>query len=122
MKITKIKEVELESNVLKNELKKSKSLYTNLEKTNESNLKEIEKLKEYKIKFKEQNKIIASYHKNYENLNNNNIGLKNQLNTIYNEIGKTNIMKKRLMNENIKLKLSYKKSLSSKKLKIFDSL
>ena len=122
MKITKIKEVELESNVLKNELKKIKSLYTNLEKTNESNLKEIEKLKEYKIKFKEQNKIIASYHKNYENLNNNNIGLKNQLNTIYNEIGKTNIMKKRLMNENIKLKLSYKKSLSSKKSKIFDSL
>ena len=45
IKITKIKEIELESNVLKNELKKFKSLYTNLEKTNESNLKEIEKLK-----------------------------------------------------------------------------
>ncbi len=116
-KFKKIREIQLENEVLKNELEKNKKLYLNLEKNNEMNLKEIEKLKEYKIKYLEQNKIINAYQKNYENLSNNNQELKIKLNNVYEEIGKNSKIQLKLKDENKKLKLSKEKNFSLKKEK-----
>ena len=116
-KFKKIREIQLENEILKNELEKNKKLYLNLEKINEMNVKEIEKLKEYKNKYLEQNKIINSYQKNYETLNNNNQELKIKLNNVYEEIGKNSKIQLKLKDENKKLKLSKEKNFSLKKEK-----
>jgi hypothetical protein len=54
MKITKIKEIQIENDVFKNEFEKLKNLYMNSKEIIESDNKEIDYLKEYKNKFNEQ--------------------------------------------------------------------
>ena len=63
IKITKIKEIQIETQVLQNELEKMKMLYLNSQNLIQNSIFENDNLKEFKIKFGEQHIIINSIKK-----------------------------------------------------------
>ncbi len=67
IKITKIKEFQIETQVLQNELDKMKNLYLNGQNLIQNSTIENDNLKEYKIKFGEQHIIINSIQKKMKN-------------------------------------------------------
>ena len=69
IKITKIKEIQVVTEVLENELEQMKNLYINSKEQNKNNMKEIAELQEFKVKFFQQHQIIETLQQNYENAN-----------------------------------------------------
>ena len=117
IKITKIKEFKIQSEVIKSELDKLKNLYYNSKQIVENGNKEIDDLKEYKNKFNEQLKLINSMQNNYENLNKENTNLKEKIYEMENEISKNKQEQKELNLQNQKLKNTNEQYLNEKKEK-----
>ena len=101
MKITKIKEIQIENDVFKNEFEKLKNLYYNSKQMLENGNKEIDDLKEYKNKFNEQIILLNSIQKDCDKLNKDNIELKEKINQIEGIIEKNKIEKEKNEEGNI---------------------
>ena len=117
IKLTSIREFQIENDVLSKELKKMKKLYENSQKFYDKYKENLDKLKEMRKKFVEQHIIVLSYDKRLEllneqvkNLNDENISLKKEMENVMRKQEKVNIRNKILQIKN-------KKLLENKKLK-----
>ena len=140
IKLTNIKEYQIENEILNAELKKIKALYQNSKKYYNKYKDNLEKLKEIRIKFMEQHAIILSYEKKIEmhneqmkKLNEENAESKKNMDNIMKKLEKLNIQNKLLDIKNKKLldikKLkesqefeqnTYKKDYEDQKKEIFE--
>ena len=117
IKITKIKEISIENDILKNEVEKYKKLFLNSQREIQNSNLEIDNLKEFKNKFLEQHLIINSLKKQNEELNLNIKNLKNEILQIKENLQKKNSKTKKIKLANSQLKISNDKYLNEKKLK-----
>ena len=117
IKITKIKEISIENDILKNEVEKYKKLFLNSQREIQNSNLEIDNLKEFKNKFLEQHLIINSLKKQNEELNLNIKNLKNEIIQIKENLKKKNSKTKKIKLANSQLKISNDKYLNEKKLK-----
>ena len=117
IKITKIKEISIENDILKNEVEKYKKLFLNSQREIQNSNLEIDNLKEFKNKFLEQHLIINSLKKQNEELNLNIKNLKNEIIQIKENLKKKNAKTKKIKLANSQLKISNDKYLNEKKLK-----
>ena len=117
IKITKIKEISIENDILKNEVEKYKKLFLNSQREIQNSNLEIDNLKEFKNKFLEQHLIINSLKKQNEELNLNIKNLKNEILQIKENLKKKNSKTKKIKLANSQLKISNDKYLNEKKLK-----
>ena len=115
MKITKIKENQIENEILKKELNKLKNLYFNSIKTIENDNKEINNLKEYKNRFNEQKILLNSINEKYEKLNQENYNLKEKINECERKIENNNLLKRKLNFQNEILKNTNEQFLNEKR-------
>jgi len=140
IKLTNIKEYQIENEILNMELKKVKALYQNSKKYYNKYKDNLEKLKEIRIKFMEQHAIILSYEKKIEmhneqmkKLNEENAESKKNMDNLMKKLEKLNIQNKLLDIKNKKLldikKLkesqefeqnTYKKDYEDQKKEIFE--
>ena len=114
IKLTKIKEIQIETEILKNELEKMKSLYLNSLGEIKSNNLEINNLKEFKDKFLEQHNIINCLNKKNDELNKT---LLNEISKFRETLEKNKKENKKLKVEISKLKILNEKYLNEKVLK-----
>ena len=117
IKLTSIREFQIENDVLNKEVKKIKALYENSKKYYEKYKEIVDKLNEMKNKFIEQHAIVLTYEKRIEALNEQILNLTNDNNNLKKEMD--NAMKKK-EKSNIKtkiLEIKNKKLLENKKLK-----
>ena len=68
IKITKIKEYQIQIDILKKEMEKIRRLYLNSQLNYEKSIKEIKKMEDLKTEFVQQHTIIDSINKKYQNL------------------------------------------------------
>ena len=117
IKITKIKEFQIENDVLNQELVKIKSLYENCK----NNLKKykgiVNDLNNIKDKFAEQHSIISSYAQKCNLLNAEIRNLKEERDNLLRELEINNKKREKLKLMNDKLKIKNTKFLNQKKLK-----
>ena len=66
VKLTKIKEIKLEMEVLQQEYTKLKQLYTHMQEQNKCNVNEISQLKTYQHEYLKQHQLICTLRDNYE--------------------------------------------------------
>ena len=117
IKLTNIREFQIENDVLNKEVKKIKALYEN-SKTYYEKYKEVtDKLKEMKSKFIEQHAIVLAYEQKIEILNQQIINLTNENNNIKKEIDNAKKKKEKLNLRTKILEIKNKKLLENKKLK-----
>ena len=114
IKLTKIKEIQIETEILKNELEKMKSLYLNSLGEIKSNNLVINNLKEFKDKFLEQHNIINCLNKKNDELNKT---LLNEISKFRETLEKNKKENKKLKVEISKLKILNEKYLNEKVLK-----
>ena len=117
IKITKIKEIQVVTEVLENELEQMKNLYIHSKEQNKNNLKEIAELQEFKVKFFQQHQIIETLQQNYENANKETQDSKEEIGKLRERMAKNESEYKKLKIENQKLKASNEKYLNEKKMK-----
>ena len=117
IKITKIKEFQIENDILNKELEKLKSLYQHCKTEYENSKKEINGLQDFKSKFLEQHIIINTYMKKNEENNQDINKLKIQNENLKNEIEKMQKKQKKLKVTNCKLKINNDKYMNQKKMK-----
>ena len=117
IKLTNIKEYQIENEIFNSELKKIKALYQNNKKYYNKYKDNLEKLKEIRIKFMEQHAIILNYEKKIEmnneqikKLNDENAETKKNMDNILKKLEKLNV-------KNKILEIKNKKLLDIKKLK-----
>ena len=117
IKITKLKEYQIQIDVLKKEMGKIRSLYLHiLEKNNRLN-EEMSEFQNLKDKYLEQHNIINGFVKKCEQYNNDINYLKEENDSLRSKL-EINIRKQtQLKNKNIKLKITNKKICTSKKMK-----
>ena len=117
IKITKIKEFQIENDILHKELSKIKSLYGNCKKNLRKYKRIVNELKSFKDKFAEQHSIITSYSEKVNLLNAEIRNLKEERDTLLRDL-EINIKKQeKLKQSNDKLKIKNIKFLNQKKLK-----
>ena len=117
VKITKIKEFQIQIDILKNEMEKLRSLYLSTLEDNKklyNNTKEFEALKN---KFFEQHKIIKNFMEKCDQYNTDLNDLKEQNSFLQIKLDQSKRQKKELKNINLKLKISNEKYLNQKKLR-----
>ena len=119
IKITKIKEFDIENDILKNEIEKYKSLYLYSQQEIQKYNYEKESLLEYKNKFVEQHKLINSLMKKNDELNSMNKKLIMQISEKNENLEKNNKEKKLLKVANKKLQLLGEQYFNEKKGKEF---
>ena len=117
IKITKIKEIQVVTEVLENELEQMKNLYIHCKEQNKNNMKEIAELQEFKVKFFQQHQIIETLQQNYENANKETQDSKEEIGKLRERMAKNESEYKKLKIENQKLKASNEKYLNEKKMK-----
>ena len=117
IKLTSIKEFQIENDVLSKELKKMKTLYENSQKYYDKYKENLDKLKEIRDKFIEQHAIVLTYEKKIDllndqikRLNDENMSLKKDMENNRRNQEKINI-------KNKILEIKNKKLLDNKKLK-----
>ena len=120
IKITKIKEIQIETQVLQNELEKMKNLYLNGQNLIQNSNIENDNLKEFKNKFGEQHILINSIQKKNEELNQKIKNLNKQINQINENLDKKIKENNKLKVEISKLKISNEKYLNEKKSKEYE--
>ena len=117
IKLTKIKEFQIENDIFSKELQKIKSLYKNCKKNLKKSRKINEDLNNFKDKFLEQHTIISSYETKCNLLNAENQNLKEERDKLQREL-EINIKKQeKLKQSNVNLKLKNMKFLRQKKIK-----
>ena len=117
VKITKIKEFQIQIDILKNEMEKLRKLYLSTLEDNKklyNNTKEFEALKN---KFFEQHKIIKNFMEKCDQYNTDLNDLKEQNSFLQIKLDQSKRQKKELKNINLKLKISNEKYLNQKKLR-----
>ena len=117
IKITKIKEYQIQIDVLKKEMEKLRNLYLNTLDDNNKLNKEIQEFESLKQKFYEQHNIINNFIEkcNQYDIDINNLKEKNSF--LQSKLEQNNKLKNELKNSNFKLKISNEKFLKQKKLK-----
>ena len=117
IKITKIKEFQIENDILNKELIKIKSLYGNCKKNLKKYKGIMNDLNNFKQKFVEQHAIISSYEQKCNLLNAEIRNLKEERDNLINEL-ELNIKKQEILKQsNDKLKIKNIKFLNQKKIK-----
>ena len=117
IKITKLKEYQIQIDVLKKEMEKLRTLYINSQSNYENSIKEVKEMKEIKTEFSQQHTIINSLNKKYQDLS---VEMNNLLEeNIYlrNLLDKSRKIQKELMIKSSVLKISNDKYLKLKKHK-----
>ena len=117
IKITKLKEYQIQIDVLKKEMEKLRTLYINSQSNYENSIKEVKEMKEIKTEFSQQHTIINSLNKKYQDLS---IEMNNLLEeNIYlkNLLDKNRKIQKELKIKSSVLKISNDKYLKLKKHK-----
>ena len=117
IKLTKIKEYQIENDILNKEMKKIKLLYEEGKKNNEMLKNKLEEFEEFKKKFCEQHLIISTLEKKNKILNEEINNLKNENNKLNLEFEKSKKKREKLKLSNDKLKIKNIKILNSKKIK-----
>ena len=117
IKITKIKEYQIENDILRKEFKKIKRLYENNKKILGNYKNVINDLNQFKQKFLEQHSIISSYTKKCDLLNKEIQNLKDERDMLQRDLEKNIKNQKNLKISNNKLRLKNIKYLSQKKMK-----
>jgi hypothetical protein len=117
IKLTKLKEFQIQLDIMKKEMEKLKTLYNNSQANYQNSLKEIKEMKDIKVEFIQQHSIIGILTKKNKDLSNeiNRIQKENLL--LKNQINKKNLLQKRLKKSNLKLKLTNEKYMNLKKIK-----
>ena len=115
IKITKIKEFQIENDILNKELEKLKSLYQHYKTQYENSKNEIRDLQEFRSKFLQQHIIINNYMKKNEEYNQDINKLKEKNENLQNEIDKILKKQQKLKITNCKLKINNDRYMSEKK-------
>ena len=115
IKITKIKEYQIDIDVLKKEMNKLLKLYNNAVFENKMLKSEINELNEYKIKCSEQHNIINECVKKVEDYNNFIKELEMENEELQNKLDKNKRSNKLIKNQNSQLKLKNEKYLKERK-------
>ena len=117
IKITKIKEFQIENDILNKELEKLKSLYQHCKTEYENSKNEIKDLQEFKSKYLQQHIIISNYMKKNEENNQDINKLKEKNENLQNEVDKISKKQKKLKINNCKLKISNDRYMTERKMK-----
>ena len=117
IKITKIKEYQIQIDILKKEMEKIRNLYLNSQSNYEKSLKEIKKMEDLKKEFLQQHTIIDSINKKYQDLSDEMNYIKKENAFLKNELNKNQEIQKKLKKNNLKLKMSNEKYMNLKKQK-----
>ena len=117
IKLTKLKEFQIQIDIMKKEMEKLKTLYNNSQANYQKSLKEIKEMSDIKVEFIQQHSIIGMLTKKNKDLSNeiNRIQKENLL--LKNQISKKNLLQKRLKKSNLKLKITNEKYMNLKKIK-----
>ena len=115
IKITKIKEIQIECDVLNNELEKMKNLYLNSQEQVQLTNQKMNNLQIFKNKFLQQHLLVNSLQKNCDELNISNKQLKQEIEKMNNNLEKKEKESKRLKIVNSKLKINNERFLNEKK-------
>ena len=117
IKLTNIKEFQIENDVLNKELKKMKALYENSKAYYDKYKENLEKLKEMRDKFIEQHTIVLTYEKKIELLNEQIKSLNEENLSLRRDVDNANKKREKLNIKNKILEIKNKKLLENKKLK-----
>ena len=117
IKITKLKEYQIQIDVLKKEMEKLRTLYHNSQANYENSLKELNQMKNIKAEFAQQHSIINSLNKKCQDLSSEMNYISEENEFLKNQISKNQEIQKKLKNNNLKLKISNKKYMDIKKKK-----
>ena len=117
IKLTKIKEYQIQIDIMKKEMEKLKTLYNNSQNNYKNSLKEIKQMEDIKNEFVKQHSIIDILTKKNKDLSNEIKSIQKENLLLKNQINKKNKIQKKLKNSNIKLKISNEKYMNLKKLK-----
>ena len=116
IKLTNLKEYQIQIDTYKKEMEKLRKLYLNTKENNLKVFEELNGLKEIKNEYMNQHSLINTITKKCQDLNDEINKLKEENNMLKNEIEKNQRMQKRLRQKNIKLKISNDKYMKMKKM------
>jgi hypothetical protein len=116
IKLTNLKEYQIQIDTYKKEMEKLRKLYLNTKENNSKVFEELNGLKEIKSEYMNQHSLINTITKKCQDLNDEINKLKEENNMLKNEIEKNQRMQKRLRQKNIKLKISNDKYMKMKKM------
>ena len=117
IKLTKLKEYQIQIDVLKKEMEKIRNLYYNSQQNYEKSMNEIKQMEELKIEFAQQHSLINSLNKKYQDLSNEMNYIQKENSYLRIELNKNQEKQKKLKKNNIKLKISNEKYMMLKKKK-----
>lgn len=115
IKLTKIKELQIENDILNKELNKIKNLYENSQTSLKGHKIALDQLNEFKEKLLEQHTIINAYKEKCQVLSDEINNLKDERNNLELNLEKNINKQKQLKRETVKLKIKNKKFLEQKK-------
>ena len=116
IKLTKLKEYQIQIDTYKKEMKKLRELYLNSRSNSDKIIQENNSLKEIKNEFLNQHSLVKVLKQKCDNLTNQINSLQEENVLLKNEIQKNQFIQKKLKQRNIKLKISNDKYLKMKKL------
>ena len=117
IKITKIKEFQIENDILNKELIKLRAMYLNCKKTLKKYKDDRKDLKNFKIKFLEQHSIISSYIQKCDLLNEEIRNLKEERDDLLRQLQVSIQKREKLKQSNDQLRIKNIKYMNQKKLK-----
>ena len=116
IKLTKLKEYQIQIDVYKKEMEKLQKLYINSTENLTKALNEVNELKEIKNEYMNQHSLIDVIRKKCEDLTDNIKTLQEENNFLKNELEKNKMIQKKLKQSNIKLRISNEKYMKMKKM------
>lgn len=117
IKITKLKEYQIQIDVLKLEMEKLRTLYNNSQKNYESSLRELKEMEKLKSEFSNQHIIINFLNKKYQDLSTEMNYILEENDYLKGKLSKNQIIQKQLKLKNTKLKQTNEKYMELKKKK-----
>ena len=115
IKLTKLKEYQIQIETLSKEMEKIRNLYINSQTNYENCLKEIKEIQDIKKEFSQQHSIINSLNKKNKDLLLEMNFMRQENQFLKNELSKNQQIQKKLKKNNLKLKLSNEKYMNLKK-------
>jgi hypothetical protein len=115
IKLTKLKECQIQIETLSKEMEKLRNLYINSQTNYENCLKEIKEIQDIKKEFSQQHSIINSLNKKNKDLLLEMNFMRQENQFLKNELSKNQQIQKKLKKNNLKLKLSNEKYMTLKK-------
>lgn len=115
VKLTKIKEIKLEMEVLQQEYTKLKQLYTHMQEQNKCNVNEISQLKTYQHEYLKQHQLICTLRDNYEHTKDECKRANAEIHKLKEKLSNKETINKKLILQQQKLQSMYDKLLNEKK-------